>query len=151
MTVTLPEPMASPLALMMAPPKLAVLSSKLVSVTVRTPPQLLSMAPPRVKTPEPSPVPTPCCVGVVLKPSSMVRPPAVRPVITTCTTFSTYTTSVRAMVPTVRTGPAQLGVVQPAALPRLPSSTGLETPAAGSMVTGAPGDVAGVPMVQLPT
>ena len=53
----------------------------------------------------------------------------------------------------VRTGPLQpaLVVVQSEALPPLPSSAGLVTPSAGSMVSGVEADVPVVAIVQLPT
>jgi hypothetical protein len=51
----------------------------------------------------------------------------------------------------VSTGPLQAVVPQWAALPWLPSSTGLETPEAGSMLNGVDDDVPVGFTVQLPT
>ncbi len=118
LTVSVPIPASSPLA--MAPPLVAIFPWKVEPLTVKLPPSVLEMAPPK-------PV-------AVSSPSLTVTP-----------AMSTYESPLMAT-----TGPSQLEVVQPVLLPPLPLRMGLAMPGAGSIVSGCAPEVPGVVTVQLP-
>ena len=105
----------------MAPPNRVLFAEKVEPVTLTFPPEPLSSPPPK-------------SLLEVLSAFSNVT-----------SSMSRYTS-----MPFCSTGPLQLEVPHPLALPWLPSRMGLVTPGAGSMVTGAEAEVRGILTPQLP-
>ena len=148
MTTRVPWPPLSPLS--MAAPSTASLSEnvELATVSVPGPLSALSMAPPSspesCKKVEPVMLSVPPTLLSMPPPSSPFKKPVL---VASWMVMSSILTKAS---PIVSAGPPQLEVVHPLALPPLPSRMGLVTPDAGSIVSGADGEVPVGLIVQLP-